>query len=122
MDVSELEGAELDAAVARALGWEKEGGGWWTIKRNENGGALYYSQGLVHEFRPSTDWSDGGPIIERERIALTCHAFGGGAYLDSVTELWNARTLGGLPKCGPTPLIAAMRAFVAAEPPERSHP
>jgi hypothetical protein len=115
MDVSELEGAELDAAVARALGWEKEGGGWWTIKRNENGGALYYSQGLVHEFRPSTDWAQGGPIIERYSIEMQRSFLG--------EKEWYAGVCGeSFSATGPTALIAAMRAFVASKQPERSHP
>jgi hypothetical protein len=43
-DASTLEGAELDAAVARALG--------------------------VHIDRYSTDWGLAGPIIERERFEI----------------------------------------------------
>jgi hypothetical protein len=58
------------------------------------------------EFQPSTNWSQGGPIIEREKISIgkaddpDWWAFKG----------WKAED--GTP--GPTPLIAAMRCFVAS--------
>lgn len=59
-------------------------------------------------FNPSTDWGQGGPIIEREWIDLHC-------VNDS---LWEAEcpAPGGLAmQNGPTPLIAAMRCFVASK-------
>ncbi len=111
-------GELLDQAVAFALGWELEDGGWWLIKRNDIGGMLCYAQSSVGEFSPSTNWEQAGPIIERERIAISCHAFGGGSYLPDGPELWNAHTLGATPQCGPTPLVAAMRAFVASKRPK----
>lgn len=55
-------------------------------------------------WRPSRAWEHGGPIIERERIELRNDASGG----------WNCMGNG----CygdGPTPLIAAMRAYVASK-------
>lgn len=52
----------------------------------------------------STDWSQGGPIIERERIAVQ---FG-----PQWTAVHNRRL--GRPSYGPTPLIAAMRCFVTS--------
>jgi hypothetical protein len=57
----------------------------------------------------STDWSQGGPIIERERISLLTFGlvnwkatfdYGGGSTSDQY---------------GPTPLIAAMRCYVASK-------
>jgi len=54
----------------------------------------------------STNWSQGGPIIERERIELA-----------NVSADWRAMvdSDGGWVRCyGPTPLIAAMRCFVAS--------
>ncbi len=54
----------------------------------------------------STDWAWGGPIIERERIELA-----------NVSADWRAMVDndGGWVRCyGPTPLIAAMRCFVAS--------
>lgn len=51
----------------------------------------------------STDWAHGGPIIEQQGIALYLY----GDYQ------WNAH-VGGRESVGPTPLIAAMRCFVAS--------
>jgi hypothetical protein len=57
-------------------------------------------------FSPSTDWALGGPIIERERMLVEPHS----------VDQWCATY-----KCpddvydGPTPLIAAMRCYVASE-------
>lgn len=54
----------------------------------------------------STDWSQGGPIIEREFIELTC------------TDEWKAFMHFQSNPCdedGPTPLIAAMRCYVASK-------
>ena len=58
--VSELEGALLDAAVAKAEGYELDSDGDNRTVR-DNGGA-------PSRWRPSTDWTQGGPIIEREEI------------------------------------------------------
>ena len=60
-------------------------------------------------FNPSTEWSQGGPIIERERIAVD--------YRDTF-DWWVAYVNGGTDEeygcTGPTPLIAAMRCYVAS--------
>jgi hypothetical protein len=52
----------------------------------------------------STNWAQGGPIIERERISIT-HQVG----------RWAAQTDDDLFAYGPTPLIAAMRCYVASK-------
>lgn len=62
----------------------------------------------------STDWTDGGPIIEREKI---------GVDPDDDYDQWDAilkhsARADGVQLSfgrGPTPLIAAMRAFVASK-------
>ena len=60
----------------------------------------------------STDWAIGGPIIEREKISIMeeCNgtwmgSIGGCTDLDM--PLWQEH--------GPTPLIAAMRCYVASK-------
>lgn len=53
-------------------------------------------------FGYSTDWSQGGPIIEREYIQL------------SIDLAWEAH-IGPSIYRGPTPLIAAMRCYVASK-------
>jgi hypothetical protein len=55
----------------------------------------------------STSWAQGGPIIERERIELVDDSPGWLARID----LWAREIVVG----GPTPLIAAMRCFVASK-------
>lgn len=58
-------------------------------------------------FRPSTDWAQGGPIIERELDMLVKQD--SGQWLVSVSNPKVAWYL------GPTPLIAAMRCYVASK-------
>jgi hypothetical protein len=55
----------------------------------------------IHPY--STDWSDGGPIIERECIELTLNT-------DTTGGKWKAGDC-----TGPTPLVAAMRCYVASK-------
>ena len=70
-----------------------------------------YALGLVaklHGVIPfSTDWSQGGPIIERELIETTR----GGAYAE---HFWKA-TRNSITAYGPTPVIAAMRCYVVSK-------
>jgi hypothetical protein len=54
---------------------------------------------------PSTNWSQGGPIIERERIAIKENEYG----------WWFARIARGKWVRGKTPMIAAMRCLVASQ-------
>lgn len=55
-------------------------------------------------FYPSTLWDHGGPIIDREIAFLTRHG----------PTQWSAVANGSVSGSGPTPLIAAMRAYVAS--------
>lgn len=103
--VSELEGALLDLAVAKALGLSPI--------PHQPPGYFYWRDGCGSirsgHFEPSKDWSVGGPIIERERMMLV-----GGSGKDWWAEL--ARHTEDLiiesEGCGSTPLVAAMRAYV----------
>jgi hypothetical protein len=70
----------------------------------------------IGEYKPvavphySTNWSQGGPIIERERITLDGTAIRDqwmAVFYVPDEEPWEMR--------GPTPLIAAMRCFVASK-------
>jgi hypothetical protein len=64
-------------------------------------------------YSPSTDWSQGGPIIEREGIsAMQTDADSG----DWEASIWlNPDKHMPLIQEGPTPLIAAMRCYVASQ-------
>jgi len=122
---STLTDAALDWAVAKA-----NGESWWMPRNATWDNNLGYtelildSDGILkrfqfdgsasraghwlpyYEFKPSTDWSQGGPIIEREGIRL--HRSHTGAW-------WAAsEATPGAPISGPTPLIAVMRCFVAS--------
>lgn len=59
-------------------------------------------------YEPDTNWAQGGPIIERVRISPY--------YMPGeVGGAWRAELLGQYPAAGPTPLIAAMRCYVASK-------
>jgi hypothetical protein len=111
-DASKLEGAELDAAVARANGW-KDAGQYFDQPVAVIGGDLRYFSHLKEEWSPSTDWRQGGPIIERERISVC--ADHKSRWLAAMPEHrdgnWGSWTASFE---GPTALIAAMRAFCAS--------
>lgn len=97
--VSELEGALLDAAVALV-----EGSALPDYWRDPDDGTCWLRPGR-EEWAPSSRWDQGGPIIERERIDCTCNL-----------GTWWATTGMMRPLCsGPTPLIAAMRCYVASK-------
>lgn len=114
MKVAELEGAMLDAWAARAEGYSvvpapSDPQGCWV----EDGGDPF-------PYCPSTDWRQGGELIERENIALLDPTFFGngpwkafiGAFLDVADQEIVGMEGNG---AGPTPLIAAMRAYVASK-------
>lgn len=93
MKTSELIGPALDWAVAKCEGW--------TYDSSE----LKYIKLGYTEWNYSTNWEHGGPIIERECIALKA--------LAAEPVYWRAGTFG--TSIGPTPLIAAMRCYVASK-------
>lgn len=89
MKTSELTGVFLDWAVTKA-------------------------EGLSHDFEGpesiwgchgwATNWEMGGPIIEREGIEL---------FRNNEKDYWFTSRARGQIGTGPTPLIAAMRCYVA---------
>lgn len=99
--VSEATGLVLDWLVAKAEGWPETGTlSLDSIARNT---LVYNDWG---RFEPSTNWSDGGPIIDREGISWHC----------GNKASWHAYAYGSAENfAGPTPLIAAMRCFVASK-------
>ena len=106
---SELTGALLDAAVAIAEGYAVTYHPPDTRRFCMIQKPGYRSS--PQEFSPSTKWAQGGPIIERNDWALPMvnryqHTKHLGGYV--------SETPGAFSYYGATPLIAAMRAFVAA--------
>ena len=97
---SELTGRALDYAVAKCEGRP------YPDNAERYLGTPYY--------KPSTEWAFGGPIIEREQIWLT------GPYRhrlewkagSGLASNWDYRAS---EFKGPTPLIAAMRCYVASK-------
>ena len=110
MKTSELTEAALDWAVAKCEGqpvddvYKLVQGGWIAFDEFDNPSWDGYPY--------STDWAQGGPIIEREFIELT-------TTNRSNDELWEALGRGFGEDCptghGTTPLIAAMRCYVASK-------
>ena len=92
MKTSELTGHALNWAVARC-----EGG----VGDNQLIGAWY---------TPSTDWAQGGSIIEREGFCI--QPFKGGWECFVAHRLFEDDHHH---STGPTPLIAAMRCYVASK-------
>lgn len=105
MKTSELTRAALNWAVAKCV-WPADIGN--TVPFHRDGSS----------YAPSTNWAHGGPIIERERIATSplpnnswrAYAPMGTRVLHGL-EIFDWQHKGN----GPTPLIAAMRCFVASK-------
>lgn len=105
MKTSELTGAALDWAVAKCEGItilpKMRGGRFVTLNRGETVLLCY-----------STNWAQGGVIIERERIAVTPRdEFWDALYQDNLFE----EDCSDHYQTGTTPLEAAMRCYVASK-------
>lgn len=116
MKVSDLEGAQLDYWVAKAEGF----GGAVSVRQYGVGvSACLFSSSLtrggdvVHRsgdfWEPSIDWRHAGPIIEREQINIQFGGWDEGAWR-GYHYAWEPGDA-----FGRTPLIAAMRAYVASK-------
>ena len=101
IQTSELTGPALDWAVAKCEGPNSVAACYYVDDL-----PVYLDEAPTPEWKPSTDWAQGGPIIEREGIRLHRSYIG----------VWWAGPEPDphRPVCGPTPLIAAMRCFVAS--------
>jgi len=133
MKTAELTGAALDWAVAKCEGYETRNN--YEVSYCDVDGDVFLFQCMADDgehaieqcanaytdansfdavrldpYMPSTDWAQGGPIIERESIELQPRG-----------TVWKALILPrephdkGTAQQGATPLIAAMRAYVASK-------
>ena len=112
---NELTGAALDWAVAKCEDILHP----WGYIRVQDGRVIWITPGnhekadAWHQYRPSTDWAQGGPIIERGKIDVFWqdhqHAWVGS--MSRGTNKIGFRHL----QYGHTPLIAAMRCYVASK-------
>jgi hypothetical protein len=104
MKISELTGAALDWAVAKCEGHD-------VFIKHAPVQVMYTPKGKRsgYIYTPSTNWSQGGPIIEREGITVSDGS--------PVTGLeWMACDRGSTHiQHGPTYLIAAMRCYVTSK-------
>jgi hypothetical protein len=106
MKTSELTGAALDWAVAKCEDILHP----WGYIRVQDGRVMWITPGnheeadAWHQYSPSTDWAQGGPIIEWERFE----------FRQANTGM-QASYQGGATWFGPTHLIAAMRCYVASK-------
>jgi hypothetical protein len=125
VNVSELEGVALDWAVANAVeAWKTahEQFPTWTLDATFSGvRPMVYSDGQAfcqltpsnpmrqdpQRYSPSTDWSQGGPLIAQHVVSLT-----------NESSHWSALAVAAGKGCasefGPTPLVAACLAIAAA--------
>jgi hypothetical protein len=111
MKTSELIGPALDWAVAECEGFKYiHPTAPWENKHGACGGAqvmVSNKKGTLYDFCPSTNWAHGGPIIGREKIGL---------FFDRACgNQWRGHMLYHEDILGPTPLIAAMRCYVASK-------
>lgn len=100
MSPDELVGIILDWAVAMCEG---------NPVRKQPSGFLFLMDRdrQIAEWRPSSAWAQGGPIIERERLSL--RASGAGDWVAMSHDVEHPDRV----VCyGDTPLIAAMRCYV----------
>lgn len=113
MKVSELTGAKLDYWVAKADGLN--------LKIEQCGPAPSFEERwrminaaphapLETKYSPSSNWLDGGPIIERERIATKPSG-----DVEWIAKIYKMAGDPLLYAFGETPLIAAMRAYVVSK-------
>ena len=109
MKTSELTGAALDWAVAKCE---------FPYASSED--IQVWVQPLPcddetdFKFQPSTDWAQGGPIIERDEISISREFASGRIEWAAWTPTPirdDAEAFG----YGPTPLIAVMRCYVASK-------
>jgi hypothetical protein len=104
MKTNELTDNALNWAVAKcegllAFGWEDDMG---LLK-------ITLSTGETEYFIPTMKWEQGGPIIEREIAKIERFS---DALWEATAFTKNAQDI---VQDGPTPLIAAMRAYVASK-------
>lgn len=101
---SELSGAALDWAVATCTPNSKP---IISVHKNSKGATVYFSEGLYNAgipYRPSTDWCQGGPIIEQNNISVLRYC-----------GEWAAQISGSPMHYADTHLVAAMRCYVASK-------
>lgn len=122
--ISDLEDTALNWAIAKSLGYKLYKDeilryvmqGWWISGISKDPNAWV----PLDDFSPSTNWARAGQIIEKERISVEALREGDGwcACIGCTPHdflLWDQKYQADAAYGeGPTPLVAAMRCFVAS--------
>jgi hypothetical protein len=95
-----MKGFEMKIKTSELIGSTLD----WAVAKCED---VYCFDG---SYTPSTDWAQGGPIIEREGISVDRAGLAWTADLSDSVGGYIEHT-----ESGPTPLIAAMRCYVASK-------
>ena len=106
MKTAELAGAALDWAVAKCEGYAFNGKAF-TRNNPLDDGALEHI--WLASYLPSTNWAQGGPIIERESICID-QLGDNSKWCATTRKDKNAPWL-----YAKSPLIAAMRCYVSSQ-------
>jgi hypothetical protein len=115
IETKDLHGTALDWAVARCAGKDRD--------CEIHAGNVWYGRvtsGFI-QYRPSEKWDQGGPIIEQENLTVSAEgAPDCSTWVASLTYPAKVAYTAGtaIRFCtmrGPTPLIAAMRCYVASK-------
>jgi hypothetical protein len=102
--VSKATNRQLDWLVATAQGWLAFDRCWWTTKKNSEKNVRQ----TTLNYAPTVSWAQGGQIIEREKIGT----------VPDRKDTWRANNpFACTPNTqyGPTPMVAAMRCYVASK-------
>ena len=103
MKTNELVGAALDWAVAKCEG---------VFAHAPRHVSHEVWMKLLADYAPSTDWTKGGAIIERERISISPRdGYWEALYHDNLFQEDGSDYF----QMGETPLVAAMRCYVASK-------
>lgn len=109
---ADLTGPALNWAVAKCEGH---------VKDFDEGAEVSGLSMQQWHWQPSTDWKKGGPIIEREGIELSLMHDDDSTAANRKWSQWaagrsvNDMDLWSHEEFGPTPLVAAMRCYVASK-------
>ena len=118
MRVADLQGEMLDFWVAKAC--QLTDSSIVEVKVDGDVARILLSAGhrgignIWFTFSPSTRWDYGGPIIDRENIGVCKNAEEAGGWCAAPGCLTTDEIIAGM-QYGQTPLIAAMRCFVASK-------
>ena len=94
--IADLTELQLDWAVATCVGY--------SVSISESGEVIILRECVVDYFDPHHNWGWGGPIIEHHITKL-----------EDYGDCWGAEGVDAAEHFGPTPLIAAMRCYVASK-------